>query len=183
MEDLIGLLTPNLYDSLFDPLTPNVLDLPEGTGAFVHEQNTPATIRCYQVEQVLERCDGEEPQLKRLPPRPILPKKTSPDGLENLTRRTLNVLQTSGTASFDTLQKVLGVDSRRLYDVLNVVTASPLVRRHGRKRERMPFQFGDGKPLPEPVPLDHLLFNIELEQEKILQLLRGRPSQTSGFVL
>ncbi|TNJ29311.1 E2F/DP family winged-helix DNA-binding domain-containing protein [Giardia muris] len=182
MEDLIGLLTPSFYDPLFDSMMPDGLDVSEGLKPHAHEHSNPTPARCYQVERLLERHD-EEPVLKKPPPRPLLPKKTSPDGLENLTRRTLGVLQTSGTASFDTLQKALGVDSRRLYDVLNVVTASPLVRRHGKKRERMPFQFGDGKPLTEPVPLEHLLYNIELEQEKILQLLRSRPSHTSGFAL
>lgn len=93
------------------------------------------------------------------------------EGLEDLTRRVITVLQLNGKLYFEEIAEKAGVEPRRLYDILNVLTATPLVSKDGARRDHSPFVWGDGVPLPEPVPLDHLLLNIEIEQAKCSRLL------------
>ncbi|GKT26383.1 hypothetical protein ADUPG1_013341 [Aduncisulcus paluster] len=94
-------------------------------------------------------------------------------GLEDWTKSILSYLQRRGQASFKQIHEDLGIDYRRLYDILNVLCTSPMVHKVGKKRDpEAPFVFGDGTPLPCPVDLSKLVGEIEIEQTSILIYLR-----------
>lgn len=93
------------------------------------------------------------------------------EGLDAMTRRVVEALQRCGKATFHELNKLTGVDTRRLYDITNLLASTPFVSKAGRKRERAPFIFGDGTATDDPVAIEHILLDIELEQVKILTLL------------
>lgn len=58
------------------------------------------------------------------------------------------------------------VPSRRVYDILNTFSATPLVRKYKKGNETV-FTFGDGRVLPQN-DVAFLLFDIEAEQRRIL---------------
>ncbi len=93
------------------------------------------------------------------------------EGLDTMTRKVVETLQRCGQATFYELHKLTGVETRRLYDITNLLASTPFVTKAGRKRERAPFVFGDGTATDEPVAIEHILLDIELEQMKILTLL------------
>jgi len=97
--------------------------------------------------------------------------RTTTEGLEAQTRRVVEALQLHGRLTFDEILSLTGIDHRRLYDILNTLATTPFVTKIGKKREPTPYVWADGKPLPEPVRLDSLLFLIEAEQQACLELL------------
>lgn len=97
--------------------------------------------------------------------------RSTTEGLEAQTRRVLEVLQLHGRLTFDEILSLTGIDHRRLYDILNTLATTPFVTKIGKKRENTPYVWADGRPLPEPVRLDSLLFLIEAEQQACLELL------------
>ena len=60
-----------------------------------------------------------------------------------------------------------GVPSRKVYDILNTLTTTPLVRKI-KCGSRTVFTFGDGSKLNETNDICFLLFDIESEQRRIL---------------
>eukprot|EP00792_Barthelona_sp_PAP020_P004353 TRINITY_DN2070_c0_g1_i1.p1 TRINITY_DN2070_c0_g1~~TRINITY_DN2070_c0_g1_i1.p1 ORF type:complete len:197 (-),score=52.25 TRINITY_DN2070_c0_g1_i1:595-1185(-) len=99
-------------------------------------------------------------------------KKKAP-GLEVITKQILELMQLRGKLSFAEMND-LGLDYRRLYDILNVLQTTPLISKEGKKRDRKkPFIYGDGTPMPEAVDLSELLPNIEKEQELIIETMQS----------
>lgn len=135
---------------------------------------TTNTNREGATHQVFEGISSLEPLAKRAYPcisstRPQ--RQGAHEGLDAMTRKVVEALQRCGKATFYELHKLTGVETRRLYDITNLLASTPFVFKAGRKRERAPFVFGDGTATDEPVSIEHILLDIELEQMKILTLL------------
>jgi len=54
------------------------------------------------------------------------------EGLEDAADRMLSLLQEKGQMNFKQIHKELGLDYRRAYDILNVLTTTPLVSKRGK---------------------------------------------------
>lgn len=124
--------------------------------------------------QVLRGTSSLEPLAKRAYPcipNTRLQRQGTHEGLDAMTKKVVEALQRCGKATFYELHKLTGVETRRLYDITNLLASTPFVFKAGRKRERAPFVFGDGTATDEPVAIEHILLDIELEQMKILTLL------------
>jgi len=66
---------------------------------------------------------------------------------------------------FKELHESLDLNYRRAYDILNVLTTTPLVSKRGKKRDNeQAYLFLDGEPLPDLMNLKNL--SEQLEQEK-----------------
>lgn len=131
---------------------------------------------------------ASEPPTKRVyshMPRARIQHQGAHEGLDAMTRKVIETLQICGKATFYELHKLTGVDTRRLYDITNLLASTPFVSKAGRKRERAPFIFGDGSTTDNPVEIEHILLDIELEQMKILTLLDtfNRRSKEGGQLM
>lgn len=82
---------------------------------------------------------------------------TRKEGLEDSTARIIRLLQMRGKLPFKEIHSELTIDYRRAYDILNVLLTTPLVTKHGKKREnKLPYVFQDGVALNEPVSIDSI---------------------------
>ncbi|GIQ81682.1 hypothetical protein KIPB_007162 [Kipferlia bialata] len=117
--------------------------------------------------------------------KPVAVQKRRGEGLEAVTRRIIALMQVNGPMTFDDIHNKCGVDHRRLYDIGNVLMTTPAVTKQGKRRDtKQPFIWGDGRPLPEPVPLETLMFDVEAEQRRIVrglhELAKLRECRSTG---
>ncbi|KAL0236922.1 hypothetical protein PCE1_000319 [Barthelona sp. PCE] len=93
-------------------------------------------------------------------------------GLEQITKRILAIMQTSGRVSFKEIHNELGLDYRRAYDIINVLLTTPLVSKQSstRRHSENPFVYSDGIPMPEATDVSTLMTDIETVQKNIYNL-------------
>ncbi|KAG9390272.1 Transcription factor E2F-like [Carpediemonas membranifera] len=102
------------------------------------------------------------------------PRTRKREGLEDSTRKILELLMQNGEMTFKDIHDTLDLDYRRAYDILNVLLTTPLVQKQGKKRDnKLPYMFGDGKPVPVSVDVFSLLSDLE-EQQRAIMILTMR---------
>eukprot|EP00767_Chilomastix_cuspidata_P005407 gnl/Chilomastix_cuspidata/5626.p1 GENE.gnl/Chilomastix_cuspidata/5626~~gnl/Chilomastix_cuspidata/5626.p1 ORF type:complete len:107 (+),score=9.73 gnl/Chilomastix_cuspidata/5626:141-461(+) len=63
------------------------------------------------------------------PKPPIAKRSRRREGLKVTTQRVMSLLQTNGPSNFQDIHGTMDIDYRRVYDVLNVLTSTKIVRK------------------------------------------------------